>query len=257
MKLCYKDEYCTLLQGDCLEGMQKMIDKGLKFDAIITDPPYGTTACKWDTIIPLDKMWECIKNIRKENAPTVLFGNEPFSSILRMSNIQEFKYDWYWEKDKGTGAGISKKQPLRKIEILSVFYYKQPYYNYVGNKLEKPYKHTLPVIRSDSYNIASKNITEDNERIYVEYTHSTKHNLLYFSRDNANKGCHPTQKPVKLMEYIIETYTNEGDLVFDPFSGSGTTTKMAKKNNRKFVGFDISQEYCDIANKRLEMVETP
>jgi len=251
LNIYYKDDLCTLIQGECIEVMTKMAGKGLKFDAIITDIPYGTTHCKWDSIIPLDKMWECIKNIRKENAPTVLFGNEPFSSTLRMSNIQEFKYDWYWEKDKGTGAGISKKQPLRKIEILSVFYYKQPYYNYVGNKLEKPYKHTLPVIRSDSYNIASKNITEDNERIYVEYTHSTKHNLLYFSRDNANKGCHPTQKPVKLMEYIIEAYTNEGDTILDFTCGSGTTLVAAKKLNRSCYGVELEEKYCEITKNRL------
>ena len=117
MRLYYKDDFCTITQGDCLEVMAKMVEKGLKFDAIITDPPYGTTACKWDTIISFDKMWELLNELRKETSPILLFGNEPFSSLLRSSNIEEFKYDWYWQKDKAANFLFGNKMPLKNIEI--------------------------------------------------------------------------------------------------------------------------------------------
>ena len=122
MKLYYKDLLSSVTQGECIEVMTKMAEKGLKFDAIITDPPYGTTACKWDSIIPFDKMWECINNLRKENTPVILFGSEPFSSALRMSNIKEFKYDWIWNKRLAGNGLLAKRQPLKIHEIVSMFY---------------------------------------------------------------------------------------------------------------------------------------
>lgn len=139
MKPYYKNELTTIYNGDCLEVMDYLIEQGIKVNAIITDPPYGTTACKWDYIIPFDKMWERLKLLRKDKTPVVLFGSEPFSSHLRMSNIKEFKYDWIWEKSRTTGFALCNKQPLKDHEIISVFYNKQPYYiNTKLYKLDKP-----------------------------------------------------------------------------------------------------------------------
>ena len=118
-----------LIQGDCLEEMQKLIDKGVKVDLVLTDPPYGTTACKWDSIIPIDEMWECLDNITNPNIPIVLFGSEPFSSVLRMSNIKNYRYDWIWHKNLSGGFVNAKKMPMKYHEIISVFYRKQCLYN--------------------------------------------------------------------------------------------------------------------------------
>lgn len=128
-----------LYNGDCLDIMDKLIEDGIKVDAIITDPPYGTTACKWDNVIPFEDMWLRLNKLIKPNGAIVLFGSEPFSSALRMSNIKNYKYDWIWEKDKGANFATSRKQPLKKHEIISVFYKKQPYYDYKGIELDKKY----------------------------------------------------------------------------------------------------------------------
>jgi len=237
-----------LYYADCLQMIKKFPEK--IFDAVITDPPYGITACKWDAIIPFNKMWKELKRIRKDNTPIILFGHEPFSSLLRISNLKEYKYDWYWEKEKGTGAGLSSKQPLRKVENILVFYKKQPYYNSQGDKLDKPYKHVLPLSKNiGNFNISSKNINDYGNRIYRIYTHKKKHNLLYFARDS--EKYHPTQKPVALLRYLIETYTKENDLVLDFTCGSGTTLIACEELNRKWIGVEIEKKYCEIAKKRI------
>ena len=231
-----------LFKGDCLEVMKSIPDKSI--DAIITDPPYGTTACKWDSVIPFDLMWEQLNRIIKPNGAIVLFGSEPFSSALRMSNIKNYKYDWVWEKEQGTNFALSKKQPLRKHEIISVFYSKQPYYNSVGEKLNNPQK----VKRGDN----TKSITSQNNSKYLKesiYTDRTKHTILKFKRDRTNK--HPTQKPVALMEYLIKTYTNENETVLDFTMGSGTTGMACKNTNRKFIGIEMDDKYFDIAENRI------
>jgi len=243
-----------LMQGDCLERM-KEIESG-SVDAIITDPPFGTTACKWDSVIPFDKMWEQLNRIIKPNGAIVLFGSEPFSSALRMSNIKNYKYDWVWEKDKGTNFALSNKQPLRKTENISVFYKKQPYYNSKGRKLDKPYTHTLPISKSDSSKGAGKhNLNEDGTRKYATYTHAKKNNLVYFARESQTNSLHPTQKPVALMEYLIKTYTNEGETVLDFTMGSGTTGVACKNLNRSFIGIEKDEKYFNIAKERIEEVK--
>lgn len=240
-----------LYKGDCIEVM-KTIQSG-SIDAIITDPPYGTTACKWDSVIDFDLMWLELNRIIKPNGAIVLFGSEPFSSALRMSNIKNYKYDWVWEKDKGTNFAISNKQPLRKTENISVFYKKQPHYNSQGKKLDKPYKHTLPVSKSDSSRGAgSHNLNNDGSRKYAYYTHSKKHNLIYFARDNANKGLHSTQKPVALMEYLIKTYTNENETVLDFTMGSGSTGVACVNTKRNFIGIEMDDNYFEIAEQRIK-----
>jgi len=240
-----------LIHGDCLEKM-KDIESG-SVDMILADPPYGTTACKWDSVIPFDPMWAGINRVIKSNAAVVLFGSEPFSSALRMSNIKNYKYDWVWEKDKGTNFAISNKQPLRKTENICVFYRNPPFYDSQGEKLDNPYTHTLPISKSDSSKGAGlHNINEDGARKYATYTHAKKHNLLYFARDSQKKSLswHPTQKPVALMEYLIKTYTDENELVLDFTMGSGTTGVACKNLGRSFIGIELDEKYFKIAKER-------
>jgi site-specific DNA-methyltransferase (adenine-specific) len=239
-----KTENLWLMKGDCLDRM-KEIESG-SVDMILTDPPYGTTACKWDSIIPLEPMWEQLKRVIKPNGAIVLFGSEPFSSALRMSNIKQYKYDWIWEKEQGTGFARSKKQPLRKHEVVSIFYSKQPTYNSEGCKLDKP--RLVKRKAGSNNNSNSDSLANADERLSV-YTHATKHSMLRFNRD---RGLHPTQKPVALMEYLIKTYTNEGETVLDFTMGSGTTGVAALNLNRKFIGIEMDDNYFDIAKDRIQ-----
>jgi site-specific DNA-methyltransferase (adenine-specific) len=238
-----------LIHGDCLEKMKDIESKSI--DMILCDLPYGTTACKWDVVIPFEPLWEQYERIIKDNGAIVLTASQPFTTALINSNIKLFKYCWYWEKEKGTGFAFGGKQPLRKIEEICVFYKRQPNYDSQGEKLDKPYKRALPIKKSDSGGITSDNLNPDGSRKYVWYTHKKKHNLLYFSRDNANNGVHPTQKPVALFEYLIKTYTNEGDLVLDNTAGSGTTGVACKNTNRNFILIEQDEKYCDIIKERV------
>jgi len=236
----------TFVNADCFDVFPFIEDKSI--DAIICDLPYGTTQNKWDSVLPLDKLWEQYKRIIKDDGVILLFGAEPFASYLRISNIKQFKYDWYWEKDKGTNFGSSRKQPLKKIETISVFYSKQPFYDCNGEKLDKPYTHTLPINKSGNYgNFGSM---DKIEREYVTYTHKTKNNLIYFARDNGNKGEHSTQKPIDLLEFLVKTYTNENDMVLDNTMGSGTTNLACLKLNRKSIGIEKEKQYYDVAVRR-------
>lgn len=237
-----------LYQGDCLEVMKQIPDKSV--DMILCDLPYGTTACSWDTIIPFDKLWEQYNRVIKDNGAICLFGSEPFASNLRLSKFDLYKYDWYWEKERGTGFARANKQPLRKIKNICVFYKKQPFYNSVGKKLDKPYKHALPIVKSNSDNVANSNL-DNEERMYSSYEYSKKHNLLRFARKTKG-SLHPTQKPVALMEYLIETYTNVGETVLDNCMGSGTTGVACKHLNRNFIGIELDPNYFEIAKNRIE-----
>ena len=239
-------ELNTVYFGDCLEGMKYIPSNSV--DAVICDLPYQTTACAWDVIIPFEPLWGQYKRIRKDNAAIILFGSEPFSSYLRMSNIKEFRYDWIWIKERGTGFARANKQPMRRNENISVFYQQQPYYDSKGEKLDKPYRHALPIYKSNSDSVANKNLV-NGERVYAEYKYKHKDNILTFARDP--KGMHPTQKPVELIRYLIRTYTNEGDLILDNCIGSGSTAVAAIKEKRHFIGMELNKEYYDIACKRI------
>ena len=243
-----------LIQGDCLEKMKDIPDKSI--DMVLCDLPYNTTACHWDKLIPFEPLWALYKRIIKDNGAIVLTASQPFTSALVMSNIKMFKYEWVWVKEKGTGFAFSKKQPLRRKEDVLVFYKNQPHYDFQGEKLDKPYKHTLPINKSDSGGITTNNLNSDGSRQYAEYTHKTKDNIIILPRDNANKGLHPTQKPVALFEYLIKTYTNEGDLVLDNCIGSGTTAVACVNTKRNFIGMELSPEYCKIANNRLSQLNS-
>lgn len=239
-----------LVQGDCLKIMPHIPDKSI--DMILCDLPYGTTACKWDVVIPFGSLWEQYKRIIKDCGAIVLMASQPFTSALIMSNVKWFKYCWYWKKEKGTGFATSGKRPLMIVEDVCVFYKKQPLYNPERELLEKPYRHTLPISKSKSGGKDNlKNLSNDGERIYKQYTHKTPHQLLNFSRDNSNKGMHPTQKPVALFEYLIKTYTNEDDIVLDNCIGSGTTAAAAENLDRRWIGIELDPEYARLASERM------
>tara|TARA_Y100000004_G_scaffold1412_1_gene1821 strand:+ start:368 stop:1075 length:708 start_codon:yes stop_codon:yes gene_type:complete len=231
----------------------KLIDDN-SIDFILTDLPYGTTQYDWDKQVPVEEMWSQIKRIRKDRTAIALFGLEPFSSFLRLSNIEEYRYDWIWEKDKGTGQAFSKKQPMRKNENISIFYKEQPDYDWQGEKLAKPITRVRTISGGESFSTAKKNL-ENGRRKYVTYTHRTKHNMLYFPRDNQKKNqksYHPTQKPVALLEYLIETYTLEDQTVLDFTMGSGSTGVACVNTNRNFIGIEIQEKYSRIAKERIE-----
>jgi site-specific DNA-methyltransferase (adenine-specific) len=235
-----------LILGDCLDELPKIFDKNIYL--VLTDPPYGTTACKWDFVIPFEPMWNQLKRVIKDNGCIALFGSEPFSSNLRMSNIKQFKYDWVWQKEQGTGFGNAKKQPLRNLEIISIFYKNQCLYNPQKSK-GKPYK-----TKSKSGNHKGS-VYEDgglNSIITVNEGNRFPLQLLKFNRDK-NK-IHPTQKPVALLEYLIKSYTNENDTVLDFTMGSGSTGVACKNLNRNFIGIEKDEKYFDIAKQRIEGV---
>jgi DNA modification methylase len=234
-----------LIKGDCLEVMKTIEDNSI--DAIITDPPYGTTACKWDSVIDFELMWEQLNRIIKPNGAIVLFGSEPFSSALRMSNIKNYKYDWIWEKPKGTGFLNAKKQPLRYSELISIFYKKQCTYNPQKTEGHKPQnKSSIKSSHQTSvYGKFNKRITGGNTDRYPK-------NIIKFNNVNSSKGVvHPTQKPVALMEYLIKTYTLENETVLDFTMGSGSTGVAAKNLNRNFIGIEQDKNYFNIAQERI------
>ena len=238
-----------LYNGDCIEIMNQLIANNIKVDAIITDPPYGTTTCHWDSLIPLDQMWNCIKSIRKDNSPIVLFGNEPFSSCLRVSNIDEYKYDIYWQKERATNIFQLKKRPAKVIETISVFYKKQCIYNpqmmvYNGPKRTNKIKNGKLGILVDSQNRRPFEYNDTGKRYPLQ--------IVQFKRDILTLNLHPTQKPIALMEYLIKTFTNEGDTVLDFAMGSGTTGKACQNLNRNFIGIEKDLNYFNIASERLK-----
>ena len=241
-----------LYNGDCLEVMDNLIQQGIKVDAIITDIPYGTTRCKWDSIIPFEEMWKRIKEIRKPTTPIVLFGSEPFSSSLRLSNIKEYKYDWKWEKTQATGFFNAKKQPMRCIEDICVFYQKQCLYNPQKTEGHKPVnsytKYLSTVNKTEVYGKCTKELSGGGN------TDRFPRQLLTYSSDKQTCYLHPTQKPLGLMEYLVKTYSNENDLVLDNCMGSGTCGMVCKKLNRNFIGIEIEQNYFNLAKGRIDAV---
>ena len=236
--------------GDCLEVMKSIPDGSI--DAIITDPPYGTTACKWDSVIDFELMWEQLNRIIKPNGAIVLFGSEPFSSALRMSNIKNYKYDWIWRKTRPVGHLQAKKQPLKDIELISVFYNKQCLYNPQGTKkVDIKHKNTEARLNSSGFGVVGNAKKE-----YKQTTSNYPKRILDFaSVHNVGNLTHPTQKPVLLMEYLIKTYTNENETVLDFTMGSGSTGVAAKNLNRKFIGIEQDENYFNIATDRISKEE--
>lgn len=232
----------NLINGDCIKEMAHIPDASV--DAIITDPPYGTTQCKWDSVLPFESMWKELKRIIKPNGAIVLFGSEPFSSALRMSNIKQYKYDWIYVKSMVQNFLNVKKQPLRNNECISVFYKKQCVYN-PQMRAGDPYI----TCRGKSGNSISsdKNITNGG---HITITNGLRYPLSVMAKVKPDTGLHPTQKPVELIEYLIKTYTNEGETVLDFAMGSGTTGVACKNLNREFIGIELDKEYFNIAKNR-------
>ena len=242
-------ELNQVYHGDCLEVM-KDIPAG-SVDMIMSDPPYGTTACAWDSIIPLEPMWKQLKRVIKPNGAIVLFGSEPFSSTLRMSNIKNYKYDWYWNKKFGGNFVQAKRMPLKNVETISVFCYVKTLPTYIPQmiKRDKPIKQGG--IKS-SLAIPIKNNKYTHTRKTYDYKYPTT--LLNYPKE-LGRTVHPTQKPVALMEYLIKTYTNEGETVLDFCMGSGTTGVACKNLNRTFIGIEKDPDYFEIARNRIENPE--
>ena len=246
-----------LRNGDCLELMKNIPDGSV--DLVLTDPPYGTTDCKWDCVIPFEPMWEQLNRIIKPNGAILLFGNEPFSSSLRMSNIEHYRYDWYWEKDKGSNFLFGNKQPMKVIENVSVFYKKQPTYH--SQKTINPNgtnKSHLYYDKRKNTNM-SKEIMKnmpDKSKIGKNYEPDKllAKQIIYFAREQRNR-LHPTQKPVSLLEYLIRTYTNEGETVLDFTMGSGSTGIACINTGRNFIGIELDENYFNVAKQRIEDVE--
>ena len=230
-----------LYNGDCLELMKNIPDGSV--DLVLTDPPYGTTACKWDSVIPFEPMWEQLNRIIKPNGAICLFGSEPFSSALRMSNIKNFKYDWIWDKKIPSGMSYARFQPMRQTENISVFCNGKTVYNPQMVKRDKPIKGGG----------MSKGETTNNQNLialHKTYDYKNPTNLIVF--DKIRKGSlHPTQKPIALLEYLIKTYTNEGETVLDFTMGSGSTGVACINTNRNFIGIELDKGYFDIAEKRI------
>tara|TARA_S200002703_G_C3729610_1_gene224289 strand:+ start:70 stop:852 length:783 start_codon:yes stop_codon:yes gene_type:complete len=243
-----------LHKGDCLEVMQG-IETG-SIDAIITDPPYGTTACKWDSVIPFKPMWEQLNRIIKTNGAIVLFGFEPFSSALRMSNIKNYKYDWYWNRRFKSNFLNAKRQPMRQIELIHIFYKKQCVYN---PQLSEKRKDQIRSNNLVNKIVQCKTVGQlkngmrgkyDSREIPIDKDYPT--HLLQFALPSPNKGrLHPTQKPVPLMEYLIKTYTNEGEVVLDFTMGSGSTGVACVNTKRSFIGIEQDDKYFAIAQERI------
>tara|TARA_R100000742_G_C4267062_1_gene85201 strand:+ start:294 stop:1043 length:750 start_codon:yes stop_codon:yes gene_type:complete len=239
-----------LYKGDCLEVMKYIPDGSI--DAIITDPPYGTTACKWDGVIDFKLMWKQLNRIIKPNGAIVLFGSEPFSSNLRLSNIKNYKYDWIWDKISVSNPQLSKYQPLKSFELIHVFSSKGKvlYYPQGLVKIDSPYT------RKPKNNEKEKLKHNSRNEYTSKFTNYPRMLSLRFPRPYNNNSIHPTQKPVALMEYLIKTYTNEHETVLDFTMGSGTTGVAAKNLSRNFIGIEKDENYFKIAEDRINKEET-
>ena len=239
-------ENIQLYQGDCLEIMDKLIEKEIKVDAIITDPPYGTTACKWDSVIPFDEMWLRLNKLIKDNGAIVLFGSEPFSSKLRCSNLKNYKYDWVWNKKLAGNGILAKRQPLKIHENVIVFNSKIYIPQMTTGKLRRKLTNNLKISEING----GDGVKRANETFNDQYYPTS---IQEFSIANLRRGrLHPTQKPVALLEYLIKTYTNENEIVLDFTMGSGSTGVACINTNRKFIGIELDDNYFNIAKKRIE-----
>ena len=239
-----------LYQGDCLEVMKNIPDKSV--DLVLADPPYGTTACKWDSVIPLVPMWEQLKRITKPSAAIVMTAVDPFTCILGASNIKDLKYKWIWNKTRATGHLNAKKMPMKNTEDILVFYSQQPTYNPQGlievdRIVHNSRSHSLRGKTTDPTSTVTGGIRFE---AYKQTATNYPRQLLQFASEGAT--VHPTQKPVALMEYLIKTYSNEGDVVLDFCAGSGTTGVAAKNLNRNFIGIEMDEGYFKVAKERIE-----
>ena len=233
-----------IINDDCLIALKDIPDNSIDF--ILTDPPYGTTACKWDFVIPYKPMWEQLKRIRKDNTAIALFGTEPFSSHLRLSNIKEYKYDWIWIKERPSNPALAKKRPLNYYEKIHIFNKNNKYYpQFTEKRIEKNKRN----------NFNEKFATESITVLKNSFKKTGLNDYLYpknYLNFNVERGLHPTQKPTDLLEYLIKTYTKENETVLDFTMGSGSTGVAAINTNRNFIGIELDKNYFKIAKERIE-----
>jgi len=237
-----------IIQGDCLEVMKELPDKSI--DMILCDLPYGTTACKWDTVIPFEPLWEQYERVIKDNGAIVLTASQPFSSLLVASNMKAFKHEWIWQKEKGVGFQVAKYRPMQEHEHILVFTPRGKRVNYypIMEKRDKVY--TRKGTEGDKNKSSNGVCPLANETVMDRtYTHKYPKSIKRFVRDKSK--VHPTQKPVALFEYLIKTYTNEGETVLDNCIGSGTTAIAALNAGRFFIGIEKEEKYVEIARKRI------
>lgn len=238
-----------LYNGDCIEVMQSLIEKGTKVDAIITDPPYQMTSNSWDEIIPFDKMWKVLQEIKKDSCPILLFSSQPFTTKLISSNINNYSYELIWKKNVPTGMAQAKYRPMKYHETIQCFYMRNTTYNPIPKervgvgKACYNYKHYC----GDNNHIKMNKIKKLYDPDFVQPSSVLEFNVV----PNRNGKLHPTQKPVELIEYLVKTYTNEGDIVLDFTMGSGTTGVACKNLNRNFIGIELDKEYFKIAKERI------
>jgi site-specific DNA-methyltransferase (adenine-specific) len=244
-----------LYKGDCMEVMKDIPDKSI--DAIICDLPYGITACKWDNVIPFEPLWEQYERIIKPNGAIVLFCSQPFTTVLINSNFKLFKYCWYWKKNKPNGWQHSKNRPMTAIEEICVFS-KAPmgHISLLGDKRMRYNPQGIVSVgnRTISKSIHGRTMGARPNQVGKEYEAFTgfPHNVLEYPNIFGSKAIHPTQKPVPLLEYLIKTYTNEGDIVLDNTMGSGSTGVACLNTNRKFIGIELDEIYFNIAKERIK-----
>ena len=242
-----KQSKINLLKGDCLELMKTIPDGSV--DMVLTDPPYGTTQCKWDSVIPFEPMWEQLKRVAKDNAMICLTASQPFSSALIMSNVKMFKHEWIWIKNRGSNFANTVREPMKEHESVLCFsngkwvYNKQMQERTGGGLSRSKYKFTVRTETENYGKIGAPKEKQGDLRVPSSW-----------QKFNTEVGLHPTQKPVALMEYLIKTYTNEGETVLDFTMGSGTTGVAAKNLNRSFIGIELDETYFNIAKDRIEGV---
>jgi site-specific DNA-methyltransferase (adenine-specific) len=237
-KINYKFPY-QLINEDCLKEMKNIPDKSI--DMILADLPYGTTACKWDVMIPFKPLWAQYKRVIKKNGVIALFGAEPFSSLLRCSNIKEYKYDWIWKKERPSNPQLAKKTPLKSYEDILIFYTEPGKYS-PQDLIE------ISEEKRKVHNPEKNQLGHCVRKPYIQ-THTGYPDSIVFYK--AERGLHPTQKPVALCEYLIKTYTQEGETVLDNVMGSGTTGVACINTNRKFIGIEKDKKYFKLAKQRL------
>lgn len=238
----------NLIYGDCLEEMKKIPNNSI--DLILTDPPYGTTLLKWDSIISFDKLWEQYNRIIKPNGAILIFAQEPFATMLRSSNMKDYKYDIYWEKERLTNINQVKRRVGKTIENICVFYKSQCTYNPQMIKYDgKPRTNKVK-------NGKLGQLTDQQEKKVIEYIDNGWRyptQVWKYQRDCLKSNLHPTQKPVLLLENLINTFSNENDLVLDNCMGSGSTGVACLNTNRDFIGIESDKNYFNIAKDRIEL----
>ena len=252
----YKDSHGMLFHGDCLEIMKNIEDESM--DMILCELPYGTSACKWDSVIPFEPLWEQYSRIIKPFGAIVLFGSEPFSSALRLSNLDMYKYDWKWEKPNGANFLNFKYQPAKVHEDIMVFGKSATSYSKNGNMIYNPqmtegtpYNQKSGQQRQDNGHVLGSTVRSPIKQVYTE-NNGTRYprSIQRFPLDKDK--LHPTQKPVALLEYFVKTYTNEGNVVLDNCMGSGSTGVACINTNRRFIGIELDENYFNIAKERIE-----